>query len=290
MAEKKISYKEILALHLPEQGGTIRHSHAACGDRRSRLYLTMPMGQPGVVLAFCHNCGCGGVARVGKSISNIHTTKVDVSNTRSFAVPTGMIALSRAPLALTYLNNYKLVARATAYGMEYDPTTSRLYIPRYTATGSEVISYQLRRLLPLEHEPKYLSVTNINRSTEPLDGILYTSGKSAAMSGSAGCVIVEDVLSGLCITEFSNYDALPLLGTHAARETLFALSQDYSQIVVWLDNDNGIVNKQRDGIAEFLKLLGHHSVRVVSDYIEPKRVVANSSQDSIQHMADGHPP
>lgn len=77
-------------------------------------------------------------------------------------------------------------------------------------------------------------------------------------------ILTEDAVSSLVVARTS--DAMPLLGTHIAKEKLMALRGFYDQLVVWLDSDKYREARQ---IADQAKLIGFDA-RAEFTTLDPK--------------------
>lgn len=77
-------------------------------------------------------------------------------------------------------------------------------------------------------------------------------------------ILTEDAVSSLVVARTS--DAMPLLGTHIAKEKLMALRGFYDQLVVWLDSDKYREARQ---IADQAKLIGFDA-RAEFTSLDPK--------------------
>jgi len=77
-------------------------------------------------------------------------------------------------------------------------------------------------------------------------------------------VLTEDAVSSLVVARTS--DAMPLLGTHIAKEKLMALKPFYDSLVVWLDSDK---YREARNIADHAKLIGFNA-RAEFTTLDPK--------------------
>lgn len=78
-------------------------------------------------------------------------------------------------------------------------------------------------------------------------------------------VLCEDAVSSLVVARTS--DAMPLLGTHVAKEKLMALrASGYDELVVWLDSDK---YREARNIADQAKLIGFKARAQYTD-LDPK--------------------
>lgn len=68
--------------------------------------------------------------------------------------------------------------------------------------------------------------------------------------------------------QMSGYDAFPLLTTTLKPEDMTRLTDAYDRVIVWLDNDNPVVKRNRDRIVRELSLLT--KAGCVSDKTDPK--------------------
>jgi hypothetical protein len=120
--------------------------------------------------------------------------------------------------------------------------------------------FQLRRLDPLAHMPKYLSYKN----GVPLSHFLTRDSRTL--------VVVEDMLSAIRVADLG-WHVYVLCGTHADHMRLaeYLNKHDISKVSVWLDNDNPHVRQAARKIADFVQLLGVTETVLITREVDPKR-------------------
>ena len=255
-----------------EPGATARVNHEPCSageDTRRRLYLTRPLANPDVIIAYCHNCQEQGYTKAGNwqsyrnelhddSHIGTQTTKV----IESFSKPLGMIGEMRDwPIhaqAWAYKGKLDSVL-VPQYGIKYDVSSDRVYIPRFVSlTDSHshgLQAYQLRNTDPTKNGPKYLTVCS-----ETDNGFTTMCHHPGHCDESHMIVIVEDYLSGIAITEayknstHTHIHTIVNYGTKINLEALHKASQ-YPRTLVWLDNDSHHVNEQSKVMARTIRLM-----------------------------------
>lgn len=102
--------------------------------------------------------------------------------------------------------------------------------------------------------------------------------------GSDTLVVVEDILSAQRVAE-SGYDAFPLLTTSLKEVQLEYLTRVYKDgiLLVWLDDDNYSVLRDRDSIKRNLQLL-HSNVKVIDRLGDPKNFTIEQVQEIINNV------
>ena len=274
-------------------GATMRVNHTECQageDTRRRLYLTRPVANPAIVIGYCHNCQDNGI-HVGTKWSSYR----DHKHSPSVPVPPTVKDVVEEPLNLVReLDHWPTNAKSWAYsnhidqvdidhsGIAYDPSSDRVYLPRYynlwmdDLTSSHLKGYQLRNINN-NNQPKYFTVTKS-------DDLGYTKVLDTACNYKYTC-IVEDLVSALHIywALRSDVEVIVNYGTKINLEALDSMSQ--GDRVVWLDNDSSHVSFQAGQMAKTLDLLhgDHYSTTIVSDHSDPKHY----SREQIREVFSG---
>lgn len=88
-------------------------------------------------------------------------------------------------------------------------------------------------------------------------------------------VLTEDAVSSLVVARTS--DAMPLLGTHIAKEKLMALRGSYDTLVVWLDSDK---YREARNIADQAKLIGFNA-RAEFTTLDPKDLTDSEIKEKL---------
>lgn len=287
----RLDSKQLMNYYPPDIGVTINYDHEECSagrDTRKRLYLTGSTHTPGLILAYCHNCGCGGSYQNStNSINNVRlmpfrTTRPseDAFEAPGFATVTEPIPVGSP--ASEYLVNYGLSREVIErYGFAWDVGTNRLYIPLW-GDHSKLRAYQLRRLNTLDYGPKYITVKDKNHERTADDGLLYPSYTSTNIPLDT-VVICEDLVSALRVTQAGNYCAFALLSSTTNSDILFGLAKKFEKIIVWLDNDNGTVLKHAKDMFDFLCILNVPSLGIVTNERDPKHFNDEFIRKTIQN-------
>lgn len=284
-----------------EIGDTVRLNHDDCAagtDSRRRLYITRPQANPETVVAYCHNCQQGGYHVTGQH-SGFRRTRHE--NTPAKNIHKVQDTLSVPPNLLDDIDDWPLLAQAWAYkgrmnkvlirgyGIAYDPSSDRVYIPRYnwhskhgdTYYFGDLQGYQLRNVDADTKRPKYLTVT-----TKDDTGFSLLKTETAALP-TTRAVLVEDLLSGIHIVEATHAAgptatmAIVNYGTQVQLPALHACALQ-SRAIVWLDNDSKHVVEQAEQMARTINLINSQClVRVIGGkYSDPK----HHTWDEINHI------
>lgn len=284
-----------------EVGNTVRVNHEDCPageDTRRRLYITRPIGDADKVIGYCHNCQDGGGRRTGTHQSyrdQRHTGNCTAPITKvtdKLYPPPNMIeTMSLWPVeaqAWAYANGLT-ASIALAYGIQFDPSTGRVYLPRYDSlvsyTRGNLQGYQLRNVTPNTRRPKYLTTT---LSTDKGFTSVILSEPAAPLRKVA--VVVEDLLSGIhvagafylheniAVTAFVNY------GTKLNMELMAEVSKSMN-VAVWLDNDSAHVCEQADHMRRTINLINPGSAVVrINVEADPKHLEYTDIVDEIENI------
>jgi hypothetical protein len=152
-------------------------------------------------------------------------------------------------------------AECNYYSIYYNPDWDAIVIPFYGMDGLQM-GHQLR---PLH---KRGGAKYINFQKEPdaqLGGILVSTTKSSTL------VIVEDLVSAIHINR-AGFDALVNYGTHVKPSVLHQIPERYKTVLVWLDNDNPVVDKHSKDMHNILHLYNNNGrcIRRISMCDDPK--------------------
>jgi len=165
-----------------------------------------------------------------------------------------------------------------AYGIQFDPNTNRVYLPRFTTIARDeesgdtergtLTGYQLRAVARGD-SPKYLTCVS-NDGTAPWTRICE------ARNDSSLAVIVEDLASGINIMEShlglgqKPPDVLVNYGVKIDPVMMHSVARRYNCVLVWLDNDSVLVQNQAKLMVRTMQLYGIHKADVVEDFKDPK--------------------
>ena len=236
-----------------ETGETVRLNHLQCSaghDTRRRLYITK---KPDVMLGYCHNCGESSSLYIGAKDRYRDRGK----SAKWFKEPTPSEYVE--PLVVRFGDEKNIPVEAEAwriksklsrkqcsdYKIQYEPEHNAIYLPFFT-TEDSTNGYQLRPLH--RYGAKYINYVKDNN--KELGGIIKKATGDTL-------VIVEDLISGIHINE-AGYEALVNYGTHVKPTILFrAIQKKYKHYVVWLDNDNKVVNEKARQMYDILYMYKH---------------------------------
>jgi len=251
--------------------GQLHFNHEGCPageDTKKRLYIKIPHARPWERIAYCHNCGGSGYAKLrsdnwlGEYQTHTQFYAPDVSNRPSnnrFNVEYNIDAWYNAQ-AERYIHGYLSLEEIHKYAIGYTPDTQRLVYHSFYSDGS--IGTTQYRAVYKGQKPKYLTdrVPNKVQQCDPI-----TDG-----SPSDTLVLTEDLLSSIVVHR-AGVHTMPCFGTHLPTEVLHNLSKKYKRIFVWFDNDNPLVIDQAKSMVRTLQLLNTES----SGYVmlnEPKKL------------------
>jgi|7_EtaG_2_1085326.scaffolds.fasta_scaffold00711_8 hypothetical protein len=168
--------------------------------------------------------------------------------------------------------------RYNRYLINYSPAIDRIIIPyvEYSDQPS-LLSTQFKAVTPgtipkffTEEEPgaeyktdvisrQSMSLAHRHIRKESEEGFVHTPDTSCLTTGNKTLVIVEDYFSAINIAETNdNYHALPLAGVHYNTMQIAEILERnlYTNIIVWLDNDNETVIKKAKRLETDLEFLG----------------------------------
>jgi len=281
-------------------GETARVNHDECTagvDSRRRLYITRPQANPDAVVAYCHNCQMGGYLKTGTHEGyrdrQHPNTSVPAAKiiTDTVVPPKDMVEkIGHWPveaIAWAYKNglNQDLLDQ---YHIQYDPTSNRVYLPRYRAMYGtryqDLMGYQLRNVQSLIRGPKYLTVV---KDTDK--GFTVLREHSATSPASTVGIIVEDLISGIHVVkaalQMRSFNVVVYInyGTKVQLD-LLSRAAGIGNVMVWLDNDSTHVRAQAETMARTIKLIDSKCWTYVEGIAcDPK----NATYDQIrQHIAD----
>ena len=253
-------------------GCTTRLNHDDCSageDTRRRLYLTRPNNSPDIVLCYCHNCQEHAVIKRQQQSWRGPYSDTKVVTGQEFKEPVVTRDWEEWPPAAQAWLMMAGVGKTVSswYGIAYDPSCDRMYLPIYTAAPEgEYLGYQLRSLDKLQG-PKYLTALKNN------DQSYYTRLRSKG--DTQYMVIVEDLLSGLRVHEATHEAAQPVdvLVNYGVKVNIDALGKNRNAekgYIVWLDNDGTNVHERANEIARTWRLITCRPTTVITDRQDPK--------------------
>ena len=277
-----------------QPGDTTRVNHEDCSageDTRRRLYLTRVMSQPDLVIGYCHNCQQNG------RYSMTGYVPYRKAKHGPLDAPTIVETLQEPKHIDRDVINWPTIAKAWAiknkitqtvvdsYLLGYDPSTNRIYLPRYASTQIEPMKfgsfngYQLRLL---EGEgPKYLTV--ISKKDKGYSALQWDPTENHPSA-----IIVEDLLSGIAIAEaMQAYELVVFVnyGTKINIELVHHLS-GYKDTTIWLDNDSTHVRRQAKDYIRTVGLFTGHDTCAIEVVADPKHYSSGMIRDTIKGVWD----
>lgn len=270
-----------------EPGQTVRINHTDCEageDTRRRLYLTRTHADETQVIAYCHNCQQGGYHSDGHYKSyrdEKHRANIKDKCTLSDTVeePPGLVPeITAWPTAAQSWAFTKGIYQTDAdwYHIKYDPSTDRVYLPRWDHLDrtdddrGALVGYQLRSLHGYAR-PKYMTAQR-----KDAENFTFIHPKQAECDY---VVVVEDLVSAIHIiraTEDEGQGAnLPGVfvnyGTRIDPRMMYTIAHGYKYAVIWLDNDNQHVDNQAKLMARTIAMYSDKiSVARVDESSDPK--------------------
>lgn len=255
-----------------EPGQTLRLNHESCPageDTRRRLYITRPHAKPHSVVAYCHNCQSSGYKDTESYQdyrASQHTQVKAVGEVKDVVTPPeGMVEnpLDWPNPALQWMFDNRLEqADVLRWGIKYDPSSNRIYLPKYRSTDEyEIQGYQLRKIVN-DNSPKYYTVSKTDDT-----GFTYVKDLL-----STNFVLVEDMVSAIHLQNAADINIIINYGTKINIEALYT-GRNATRFVVWLDNDSAHVKNQARHMYQTFNLLKNRYITksyVVQDYSDPK--------------------
>jgi hypothetical protein len=280
--EIEIAIKAYEAAYGPiAPGATVRVNHEGClagEDKRKRFYLTsrasgMTSGGAGdgAILAYCHNCGHGGVSH-NTGFARYRTGTHVASPASRFELPELLPMYD--PSVPTEAHDFLRVVAPThvqQLGIGWDAAECRVVLPVYDRVDwrgiklvpGELIAYQSRRIFG--NGPKYITA---QRDDGPMESIF---GEDVNEMQVPMVCVVEDLLSAYCVaTGPTGCAAAPMFRYQIRAEYLAKLVKVYKNVIVWLDNDKEEVKAESVHITRLVRAYGGKSFHMgVSP--EPKK-------------------
>jgi hypothetical protein len=216
----------------------VNHDAPDCFGESNSMIVSRNMS--GVIHAFCFRCGRRGVYSKerdlitptklnGTYVSNVTTT---VKNVKDIQLPsdTNLNMREWPSPARLYVRKARIsVEEARIHGIGYSASYGRVVIP--VRRGGILIGYQLRRVLPKDKGPKYITKKHKDYFFAHLN-----KGKGER------CVVCEDMLSAIRISK--HLPAFCLFGTSFNTHVVKIL-KEYNLLTIYLDDDNEQVKKKQ---------------------------------------------
>lgn len=248
-----------------------RHDHRECCDSRGRMYWTL---KATTWLVFCHNCQGKGVYREEEG-DVVPSVRKEVNSVRTHNV------IESGPWGIECSVSHRLYKHHIDRALHrYTPMlcTDTEGLLRWTGDsavfhmdgihflsgnremtfgGTSIRNFRSGGYHEWTWDPASDPDVTEKRTTGKMVPCLYYDTETGPRSDLL--VIVEDPVSGICVTQTGEADALVLFGTHVTSEQLHATCLLYANVVVWLDGDNRQVMEAELEIVKTVSLF-HRSV------------------------------
>lgn len=261
MSKPRLNVREILQAN-PElsqlaEGEQVNVNHVGCEagrDTKKRLYVKRAEGS---LLMYCHHCQGGG--RQGGKRSYIKRDRSLNVVDYNVKLPADLVfAADQCHVAGNVWLGPITMEERLRHNIGWSEREGRVILPVYD--GNLLVAYQRRRVLKDDQLPKYLT-TRRGDTKHP-----YWHGHNHDRSM---LVLTEDILSAICVNRLTS--SISLLGTYMSDELAYPLSQLYSHIIVWLDDDNPAVRTHQRKIVRRLQVFCP-KVSLVRKTDEPKHM------------------
>ena len=275
-----------------EPGETRRFDHTDCPagvDTRQRLYITRPLSDSNMVIAYCHNCQDSGRWTDGKfeSYRDVHNNnRAPVTVSQAVQPPANMVIDMNnwtVDAMRWALGNKLCQSDLDTYRIALDSNTNRVYLPNYgvvtpsTGVVNNFQGYQLRNV-EKNRGPKY--ITAQVEDTMGVTEIRCYDGGNHKLA-----IIVEDLVSGIHLANALHGKAVLIQVNYGVKVNLEAIAQlaDIPKILVWLDNDSPHVMEQARTIARTAGLIHAADIHLELALSDPK----NCRLDEIMGVTNG---
>ena len=247
--KESLLYKEFVPYtHTIALGNKIRVNHDTDSCRGESKSMLIHKHRTGVITAYCYRCGKFGKFSKDKEvnlpsrITGKWCTNVifDQVGDQDLKLPrdTQFFVKDWPVQAKTYFKKARMTTEQCEFWrMGYSPSLRKVVIPVYR--NGVLIGYQLRRIFDEDPSPKYIT----RRTTKEFYKLFPKTGNT--------CVLVEDMLSAIRVSKFTT--ALCMFGTEVSH-AMVKLLAGYSNVIIFLDNDNAIVKKKQMDIQNKLEL------------------------------------
>lgn len=265
MTIDRLRFDEFVPFAPDYAGEEVHIHHCKPGANNDRLYIRRT-DDDRHILAFCHHCGKSGYYTVSTvpSYKTKDNTNVDGTNVRrklqDISLPFDFDSnTSHWPREARVWCSAARIGDSDikTHGIGYSAQRKRVILPCYSATGT-LKGYQERRVFTTDPKPKYV--------TRSVDKQLFWEYNNA----NSTITIVEDILSAIRISKYT--DSIALLRANVPDYIYkYIIVNNYINIIIWLDNDNYIVNKNKLIIKNKLDLL-FDNVKVINIKEDPKNL------------------
>jgi len=258
--------------HAPDTPDTQVHvNHATCSagvDSKRRLYIKR-CEDGYTIVAYCHHCGKRG--SVSKRKYKFGSTEkkcegVSVSERPQFPCDCSGSITTWPTAAKVWVRQYGITNKEVEdYGLCYSEDVQRVLIPVYEE--EDVVLWQSRKVFPEDTRPKY--ITTHTRS----GGVIW---RSLNWDVAGTCIICEDVLSAIKCSRV--LPSVTTLGVHINDKCLNFLVENYTNFIIFYDDDNPAVRRQQLILKNKLAPFG--SVTIIhNNGVDPKELSTKQLQE-----------
>ena len=251
----------------PEEAGSVRVNHNSSECTGSSKSLKITRTDDDRIIARCYRCGLfgsygGQLSKYGSyaKATRSMTTKIP----RKLLLPKDFSSdISTMPAEVrAKLNSYEIEqAEITKYNLGWSDQWNRFIFPVWR---DGLQGFQARYYGSNPEEPKY-----VTRYKDSGDLWVYLPCRNPLVLPVKGCVVVEDMLSGIRCAEYTN--ALVIFGVDMGTSALnYIAEQGHRKTLVFLDDDNPKVKRKAIDIRDSLTMVGQTATIYHSDCIDPK--------------------
>ena len=261
-------------------GQQTKLNHDGCPAGRDTKQRLVVKRDGDVLVAWCHHCQSKGILGGDPDKANYTRRRRQQLNRIQpvIELPQGLEydPSKFHPLANVWLNRYGIThEERKQYGIAWSDYYGRVLLPVYM--NAELVAYQLRRILPDDDGPKYLTTRKAGVKHQLWQAGQYVEG--------GVMVLTEDILSAIKVARVAN--ATALMGTHTPQENLeYILRFRPDVVLLWLDDDNPDVrDKQRKAYRRIRAFVPTHIVH--SHGRDPKDHTTAEIQEVINGFTTG---
>lgn len=280
-------------LHAPNKSGEqVNVHHCKLGPQNDRMYVRR--NKDGSVVAYCHHCGLSGY-KSNQSQGHKRTRKFDsgtgVGET-GFSLPTDLTTDLQewSPLARAWVRRYGLTDdELSANSVGYSECLDAVVFPCFDEEGN-LSMFQYRRILRKSSQegkqgedderasgmPKYVGRRKKGRMggkdifVSRNSGIRDGAWDDADSTDGSRVVIVEDALSAIKVSRVPGCRGVAILGASLTEHQATRIAGLAEEYVVFLDNDNRIVQKNQKKAQKMMEPFSKSVVKLVRSNRDPK--------------------
>ena len=261
-------------------GEEVHVHHCKLGKNNDRLYIRR--NEDGSIMAYCHHCGMRGISKLDgvRHISNFRSSKsedVRQGYNKTLKLPSDLETdFDKWPKkAQMWPLQYGITKEEIHVNhMGYSEYFGRVVLPSFDEKG--VLSeYQTRKINGLngtasfQRDTKY--DTYIKQGSTPLQRVFNPrfTWADPYINPNILC-IVEDNLSAIKCNRYT--PTIALHGTSLDMKSIIKLSKQYTDFIIFLDNDNPQVKKSQSKLKRKLELVCKGNVKIVYSDKDPKEL------------------